>query len=240
MKPQTAQSQPTGSRLPMRPSIPRSRTACSSTKAASIAVFFYNGPNSRAIAFEGLLNSGENFGRRLLGGLRYQGPAQPATSPALPRRHRRRKLRPPPSPRRDGALLRHALDRRQEARPAHQLRRVPAKFPPRMGGRGGRRYLLELRPWHRTLALRLRLQRRQSGLEPALARTPARCARLPPRRLCSALANLSPRLCSRISGRPATRISTSCSTARPPSRTPSFGARHPSAQPARAHHRASS
>jgi alpha-amylase/alpha-mannosidase (GH57 family) len=33
----------------------------------SIAVFFYNGPLSRAIAFEGLLNSGENFARRLTG-----------------------------------------------------------------------------------------------------------------------------------------------------------------------------
>jgi alpha-amylase/alpha-mannosidase (GH57 family) len=32
---------------------------------ASIAVFFYNGPTSRAIAFEGLLNSGENFAARL-------------------------------------------------------------------------------------------------------------------------------------------------------------------------------
>jgi alpha-amylase/alpha-mannosidase (GH57 family) len=36
----------------------------------SIAVFFYDGPASRAIAFEGLLDSGENFGRRLVGGLR--------------------------------------------------------------------------------------------------------------------------------------------------------------------------
>jgi alpha-amylase/alpha-mannosidase (GH57 family) len=35
----------------------------------SIAVFFYDGPGSRAIAFEGLLNSGEEFGSRLLGGL---------------------------------------------------------------------------------------------------------------------------------------------------------------------------
>jgi alpha-amylase/alpha-mannosidase (GH57 family) len=32
----------------------------------SIAVFFYDGPNSRAIAFEGVLNSGENFGHRLI------------------------------------------------------------------------------------------------------------------------------------------------------------------------------
>jgi alpha-amylase/alpha-mannosidase (GH57 family) len=34
----------------------------------SIAVFFYDGPRSRAIAFEGLLNDGENFARRLLSG----------------------------------------------------------------------------------------------------------------------------------------------------------------------------
>jgi alpha-amylase/alpha-mannosidase (GH57 family) len=35
----------------------------------SIAVFFYDGPGSRAIAFEGLLDNGEGFARRLLGGL---------------------------------------------------------------------------------------------------------------------------------------------------------------------------
>ncbi len=40
----------------------------------SIAVFFYDGPTSRAIAFEGLLNSGEVFGRRLIASL----PASPA------------------------------------------------------------------------------------------------------------------------------------------------------------------
>ncbi|MDE3105512.1 MAG: DUF3536 domain-containing protein [Acidobacteriota bacterium] len=40
----------------------------------SIAVFFYNGPASRAIAFEGLLNSGEAFAGRLLASLRT--PAQ--------------------------------------------------------------------------------------------------------------------------------------------------------------------
>ncbi|HEX5236437.1 MAG TPA: DUF3536 domain-containing protein [Silvibacterium sp.] len=34
----------------------------------SIAVFFYDGPRSRAIAFEGLLNDGETFVRRLLEG----------------------------------------------------------------------------------------------------------------------------------------------------------------------------
>ncbi len=36
----------------------------------SINVFFYDGPSSRAIAFEHLLNSGEEFGKRLLTSLR--------------------------------------------------------------------------------------------------------------------------------------------------------------------------
>jgi len=34
----------------------------------SIALFFYDGPISRSVAFEGLLKSGESFARRLLGG----------------------------------------------------------------------------------------------------------------------------------------------------------------------------
>jgi alpha-amylase/alpha-mannosidase (GH57 family) len=41
----------------------------------SIAVFFYDGPLSRAIAFEGLLNSGESFAARLKGG--FKDNAQP-------------------------------------------------------------------------------------------------------------------------------------------------------------------
>ena len=41
----------------------------------SIAVFFYDGPASRAIAFDGLLNSGEEFGRRIVGSLRPQTPS---------------------------------------------------------------------------------------------------------------------------------------------------------------------
>ncbi len=42
----------------------------------AIAVFFYDGPTSRAIAFEGLLNSGENFAARLKTGLRDGPQAQ--------------------------------------------------------------------------------------------------------------------------------------------------------------------
>ncbi|HWW99078.1 MAG TPA: DUF3536 domain-containing protein, partial [Edaphobacter sp.] len=40
----------------------------------SINVFFYDGPASRAIAFEGLLNSGEDFGKRLLAGFHPPSP----------------------------------------------------------------------------------------------------------------------------------------------------------------------
>jgi alpha-amylase/alpha-mannosidase (GH57 family) len=42
----------------------------------SIAIFFYDGPTSRAIAFEGLLNSGENFAARLKAGFKDNGQAQ--------------------------------------------------------------------------------------------------------------------------------------------------------------------
>jgi alpha-amylase/alpha-mannosidase (GH57 family) len=43
---------------------------------ASMAVFFYDGPTSRAIAFEGLLNSGENFANRLKSCFRDAAPAE--------------------------------------------------------------------------------------------------------------------------------------------------------------------
>jgi len=40
----------------------------------TIAVFFYDGPRSRAIAFDGLLNSGDDFANRLIGGFRTEAP----------------------------------------------------------------------------------------------------------------------------------------------------------------------
>jgi len=42
----------------------------------AIAVFFYNGPDSRAIAFEGLLNSGEYFAARLKAGFKESAEPQ--------------------------------------------------------------------------------------------------------------------------------------------------------------------
>jgi alpha-amylase/alpha-mannosidase (GH57 family) len=49
---------------------------------ASIAVFFYNGPNSRAIAFEGLLNSGENLANRIKTGFKEASGTPQLTSVA--------------------------------------------------------------------------------------------------------------------------------------------------------------
>jgi len=46
-----------------RPYLVRLKTGC------EIAVFFYDGARSRAVAFEGILNSGDNFANRLMGGL---------------------------------------------------------------------------------------------------------------------------------------------------------------------------
>jgi len=48
----------------------------------SIAIFFYNGPNSRAIAFEGLLNSGENLANRIKSGFKEGSIAPQMTSVA--------------------------------------------------------------------------------------------------------------------------------------------------------------
>jgi alpha-amylase/alpha-mannosidase (GH57 family) len=45
----------------------------------SIALFFYDGPRSRAIAFDRLLNSGDDFANRLMGGFRSE--AAPADGP---------------------------------------------------------------------------------------------------------------------------------------------------------------
>jgi alpha-amylase/alpha-mannosidase (GH57 family) len=46
----------------------------------TISVFFYDGPSSRAIAFEGLLNSGDNFADRLLAGFHNNSPGDAETA----------------------------------------------------------------------------------------------------------------------------------------------------------------
>jgi len=47
---------------------PRRAYACRLPSGRSIALFFYDGPMSRGVAFEGLLHSGETFAGRLLSG----------------------------------------------------------------------------------------------------------------------------------------------------------------------------
>ena len=134
-------------------------------------VFFYDGPISRAVAFEHLLMRGEYLADRLT--RRFQRRAPLAA--ARPHRHRRRDLRPPPPQRRHGAGLRAAPHRSQQPRAAHQLRRVPGKPPAHARGGDLREQRLELRARRRALAQRLRLQlaARHPGWNQAGAR---RCA----------------------------------------------------------------
>ncbi len=47
---------------------PKLTYSCNLPSGRKISIFFYDGPISRAVAFEKLLNSGENFANRLLGG----------------------------------------------------------------------------------------------------------------------------------------------------------------------------
>jgi hypothetical protein len=79
-------------------------------------------------------------------------------------------VRPPPQVRRNGAGLCAAPAGRRPDRQADQLRLLSGAVSPRVRSRDRRKHLLELRAWHRALALQLRLQRRQAGLEPGLAR----------------------------------------------------------------------
>ena len=101
------------------------RTACALPSGRSIAIFFYDGPISRAVAFERLLLARralrDRLTRRVL--------ATRARAAARPHRDRRRDVRPPPPPRRHGARVRARAHRGERARAADQLRRVPGAAP---------------------------------------------------------------------------------------------------------------
>ena len=131
----------------------------------SIAVFFYDGPIARAIAFEGLLNSGESLAVRLKGG--FKDNAQPqlvhvaTDGESYGHHHKYGEM-----------ALAYALRllERDRTRQADQLRQLPGPVSPRVRSRDRRKHLLELPAWGRALALGLRLQQRQAGLEPGVAR----------------------------------------------------------------------
>ena len=129
-------------------------------------------PTSRAIAFEGLLNSGENFAARLKAGFKDTR----SRSLAALRRMASR----------TGITISHGemalayavrLSGAGQDRQADKLRQLSGAVSARVGVRDCRRHLMELRTWRGALALQLRVQRRQTGMEPEMAEAPARGSR---------------------------------------------------------------
>ena len=157
----------------------------------SITVFFYNGPQSRAIAFEGLLYNGENFAWRLARGFDPSDPTPQVAHVATDgesygHHHRHGEM---------ALSYALALHRRQEACQADELRPIPGPIPAHLGSGNRREHLLELCPRRRALAFRLRLQRRTPRLEPALARAPSCRSRLAPRYRRPAQRTAPPTVC---------------------------------------------
>ena len=144
-----------------------------------IALFFYDGAVSRAVAFEGLLISGERFADRLM-----------STVPADPEHDRLVNIAT------DGETYGHhhrygemalayALHHIEENGLARLTNYGEYLATPSAGARGGdrREHRLELRPRRRPLARGLRLpHRRRPGLDSGLAGAAAPGARLAARR----------------------------------------------------------
>ena len=141
----------------------------------SIAVFFYDAPVSKAVAFEQLLNSGEGFASRLMDGFDDGRDWDQLVHIAT-----------------DGESYGHH-HRYGEMALAYALHHIEAnhlakltnygefleQHPPADGGADSREERLELFARRRALVRRLRLQQRRAArLEPALARAAARGAGL--------------------------------------------------------------
>jgi hypothetical protein len=133
----------------------------------SIAVFFYNGPMSRAIAFEGLLNSGRELCRAAQGGIQRQRSRNWCTWPPMANR-----TATITSTARWRWPMRCACWNGQDGE-ADQLWQLSGAVSAGVRSRDCGEHLVELRARRGTLALQLRLQRRQAGLQPALARAAA-------------------------------------------------------------------
>jgi alpha-amylase/alpha-mannosidase (GH57 family) len=135
----------------------------------SIAAFFYDGAISRAVAFEGLLSSGDKFASRLLGGF-LEGHASPQLVHIAT----------------DGESYGHH-HRHGEMALSYALELVEAEgarltiYGALLRGRSPRQLLVELHPRRGTLALRLRLQQQHSRMEPAMAHSAAQFSGLAPR-----------------------------------------------------------
>ena len=131
----------------------------------SIAVFFYDGPTSRAIAFEGLLNSGDGFVSRLKAG--FKEDAQPqlvhvaTDGESYGHHHKYGEM-----------ALAYALRILEEDKTVTLTNygSFLEQFPPEHEAEIVENTSLELCAWRRALALQLWLQRRYAGLEPGVAR----------------------------------------------------------------------
>jgi len=137
-----------------------------------IVLFFYDGPISRAIAFERLLTQGEHFAGRLVSAF-SEGRSWPqlvhiATDGETYGHHHHY----------GNMGLSYALEYIQQ----QKLARITNYGEYHAPGRDCGEHVLELRARHRAVAERLRLQlRRPRRLEPGLARSAPRSARLAPR-----------------------------------------------------------
>ena len=140
---------PTSSRLP---------------SGRSIALFFYDGPIARAVAFEGLLSHGDRFIERLTGAFRRKRDGAQlvhvATDGESYGHHHRF----------GDMALAYVLDQIETQASRRNLTNYGeflGKTPADRRSRNRREKLLELRPRHRSLVERLRLQLgRPSRLEP--------------------------------------------------------------------------
>jgi len=142
------------------------------TSGQTMNCFFYDGPISRAIAFEDLLADGKRFSERLLGAF-----SEARTWPQLV--HIATDLWASPGLRRYGAGVRLELHRVQPTGEADQLRRISGEASADPGSQSYREQLVELRARSGTLEERLRLQlRRTAGLEPAVESALAASSRL--------------------------------------------------------------
>ena len=154
--------------------LPRARCR----RARSIAVFFYDGPIARDVAFEGALGSARGSSTASTGGFDRGRASTPSscTSPPTASRYGHHQ----PARRRWRSPTRCAQLERRRRRRADQLRRVP-RAASRPSGRSeiARGHVVELRARRRALAPRLRLpDGGTAGLAPGVARAAARGARL--------------------------------------------------------------
>ena len=126
---------------------------CRLPSGGEIVIFFYDGSITRGVAFEGLLNDGENLYRRILGAFRPDRSEAQMVHIATDGES----VRSSPSLRRDGPGVRPPSGRPRPIGSPHESWGVPGAPPAHLGSGGPRAHVLELCPRGGTVAGRLRL-----------------------------------------------------------------------------------